>query len=100
MSNRWSRTVFSRRWKLGKEPQKLYPLKSKLNEQIQMDGLYAIKAVKNEYNEIGFELQSPLAIPEFEQDATLSIELSAEIRRHWLPGKRLNVPFVTMESIA
>ena len=37
---------------LGKEPQKLYPLKSKLNEQIQMDGLYAIKAVKNEYNEI------------------------------------------------
>lgn len=36
---------------LGKEPQKLYPLKSKLNEQIQMDGLYAIKAVKNEYNE-------------------------------------------------
>ena len=32
-------------------------------------------------NEIGFELQSPLAIPEFEQDATLSIELSAEDKK-------------------
>lgn len=77
---------------LGKEPQKLYPLKSKLNEQIQMDGLYAIKAVKNEYNEIGFELQSPLAIPEFEQDATLSIELSAEDKKALAAGKTLERP--------
>ena len=77
---------------LGMPPKRLYPLKVQLTDKISIDCLFAIRPVMNEYREISFELQSPLATPEFEQDENLRIELTADDKKNLFNNKTLERP--------
>lgn len=76
---------------LGKDSP-LYPLSLKTGENTTLDGVYSIRPKQNDLGEIQFEVQSPLAVPEFLTDPQLRIELNGQDRDDLRAGLTLNRP--------
>lgn len=74
---------------LGKDSP-LYPLSIKTGENTTLEGMYSIRPKQNELGEIQFEVQSPLAIPEFLIDQDLKTELNAQEKEDLRAGKTLD----------
>ncbi len=77
---------------LGKDSSKLYPLSIKTGENISLEGMYSIrpKQHETEKDKICFEVQSPLAIPEFLLDEELKTMLNAQEKEDLRSGKTLD----------
>ena len=77
---------------LGKESPKLYPLSIKTGENTSLEGMYSIRAKQHETDEekLRFEVQSPLAVPEFLTDPELKIALNAQDREDLRAGLTLD----------
>ena len=76
---------------LGKDSP-LYPLSIKTGEYTTLDGMYSIRPKQHETEEgkIRFEVQSPLAVPEFLLDQDLKTELNAQEKEDLRAGKTLD----------
>lgn len=75
---------------LGKDSPKLYPLSIKTGENTTLEGMYSIRPKQNDLGEIRFEVQSPLAVPEFLTDPQLKIELNGQDREDLRAGLTLD----------
>lgn len=77
---------------LGKDSSRLYPLSIKAGEDITLAGMYSIRPKQHETEEgkICFEVQSPLAVPEFLLDDELKTTLNAQEKEDLRSGKTLD----------
>ena len=77
---------------MGKDSSKLYPLSIKAGEDITLAGMYSIHPKQHETEEgkICFEVQSPLAVPEFLLDDELKTTLNAQEKEDLRSGKTLD----------
>jgi len=77
---------------MGKDSSKLYPLSIKAGEDITLAGMYSIRPKQHETEEgkICFEVQSPLAVPEFLLDDELKTTLNAQEKEDLRSGKTLD----------